>query len=352
MSAASIENIGRMLADRNIARMRAGAAPIESRIITITLNPAVDRVMRVERFRVGQHCAAKRTGHYPAGKGVNVSRVLAVLGVRSVATGFVGQRELGMFEEYLEQIGTGRITTQLLVVRGRTRDNITIVDPIDDTETHLRDEGFSVTRDDVVRVSSKVGMLARADSILCFSGSLPPGVCVGDFRSMLHRCDDAGARAVVDTNRKVLRAIRNERFWMLKANAEELATMTGMPTETEDEARSAARSITREHGGGVEWVIATRGEHGAILVGPDTELVARTFVHPGLIMSTVGCGDSLLAGVLKCVVEGRSWSDAIRLGVASGTANAVSREAGEISVDDVDAFFEASVVESRIGAGA
>ncbi|XOV74323.1 MAG: 1-phosphofructokinase family hexose kinase [Phycisphaerales bacterium] len=205
MSAASIENIGRMLADRNIARMRAGAAPIESRIITITLNPAVDRVMRVERFRVGQHCAAKRTGHYPAGKGVNVSRVLAVLGVRSVATGFVGQRELGMFEEYLEQIGKGRITTQLLVVRGRTRDNITIVDPIDDTETHLRDEGFSVTRDDVVRVSSKVGMLARADSILCFSGSLPPGVCVGDFRSMLHRCDDAGARAVVDTNRKVLR---------------------------------------------------------------------------------------------------------------------------------------------------
>lgn len=320
----------------------------ESRIVTITLNPAVDRVMRVERFRVGQHCPAKRTGHYPAGKGVNVSRVLAVLGVRSVATGFVGERELGMFEEYLEHIGQGRITTQLLVVRGRTRDNITIVDPIDDTETHLRDEGFRVSRDDVVRVSSKVGMLARRDTILCFCGSLPPGVCAGDFRSMLHRCEDAGARAVVDTNRKVLSAIASERFWMLKANASELATITGMATESEEEAIAAARSLTRAHGGGIEWVIGTRGEQGAIMVGPNTELVARTFVHPGLVMSTVGCGDSLLAGVLSSVVRGKPWTEALRLGVAVGTANAVSREAGEINQDDIGTYFETSVVESRL----
>jgi len=319
----------------------------ESRIVTITLNPAVDRVMLVERFRVGQHCPAKRTGHYPAGKGVNVSRVLAVLGVRSVATGFVGQRELGMFEEYLEQVGRGRITTQLLVVRGRTRDNITIVDPIDDTETHLRDEGFKVSRDDVVRISSKVGMLARRDSILCFCGSLPPGVCTGDFRSMLHRCEDAGAKAVVDTNQRVLRAIASERFWMLKANAVELAAITAMSTESESEVIAAARALTRSGGGGIEWVIATRGEQGAILVGPNTELVARTFVHPGLVMSTVGCGDSLLAGVLSCVIRKRSWEEAIRMGVAAGTANAVSREAGEISTEDIQAYFEASGVESE-----
>jgi 1-phosphofructokinase family hexose kinase len=320
----------------------------ESRIVTITLNPAVDRVMRVERFRVGQHCPARRVGHYPAGKGVNVSRVLAVLGVRSVATGFVGQRELAMFEEYLEQIGQGRITTQLLVVRGRTRDNITIIDPIDDTETHLRDEGFSVARDDVVRVSSKVGMLARRHAILCFCGSLPPGVRTGDLRSMLHRCEDAGARAVVDTNSRVLRSLIGERFWMLKANTIELSAITGMPTDSEDEAIAAARTITRAHGGNIEWVIGTRGEQGAILVGPNTELVARTFVHPGLVLSTVGCGDSLLAGVLSCVVKKRPWADALRLGVAAGTANAVSREAGEISPEDIQLYHEASVVESKL----
>lgn len=319
----------------------------EPRIITITLNPAVDRVMRVEQFRVGQHCAAKRIGHYPAGKGVNVSRVLAVLGIQSVATGFVGKGELGMFEEYLEQVGHGRVTTQLLAVRGRTRDNITIIDQVDDTETHLRDEGFSVTRDDVVRVSSKVGMLARRHSILCFSGSLPPGVCVGDLRSMLHRCEDAGARAVVDTNERVLRSLVGERFWMLKANASELSVMAEMPTETEEQALRAARSLTREHGGGIEWVIGTRGEQGSILVGPNTEVVARTFVHPGLIMSTVGCGDSLLAGVLCGAVQRKSWTDALRLGVAAGTANAVSRIAGEISPDDIEQYYDASIVESR-----
>lgn len=168
---------------------------------------------------------------------------------------------------------------------------------------------------------------------------------------MLHRCEDAGARAVVDTNRQVLRSIAGERFWMLKANAEELATMTAMPTDTEDEAIRAARAITRTHGGSVEWVIATRGEHGAILIGPETELIARTFVHPGLVMSTVGCGDALLAGVLSSVVRNFPWSEALRMGVAAGTANAVSREAGAISTADIDMFFETSVVESRIGAG-
>ncbi len=103
---------------------------------------------------------------------------------------------------------------------------------------------------------------------------------------MLHRCEDAGARAVVDTNQTVLRAVAGERFWMLKANAAELGAIAGMPTQSEEEALRAARSLTRAEGGGIEWVIGTRGEQGAILVGPNTELVARTFVHPGLVMSS------------------------------------------------------------------
>ncbi len=317
----------------------------EIRIVTITLNPAVDRVLEAPQFAIGTHTRARRIGWYPAGKGVNVARVLATLGTRCIATGFVGIGELGMFEEYLERVGQGRVVTQLLVVRGRTRDNITLMDPVLDTETHIRDEGFQVQSEDVRRIASKVGMLAREGTIMAFSGSMPKGVSLGDFRSMLHRCNDSGALAVIDASQRVLEALRGERMWMAKLNAEELATLSGMRAETEEEAIAAARATCVSGGGTVEYVIATRGAAGALLIGPNIELVARVFVHPGLIANTVGCGDALLAGVLHQWSRTGDWSKAMRQGVATATANAVSRQPGVLSLSDVQEFWEAATVE-------
>lgn len=315
------------------------------RIVTITLNPAVDRVLDAPQFSVGTHTRARTIGWYPAGKGINVSRVLAVLGTRSIATGFIGIGELGMFEEYLERVGHGRVITQLLVVRGRTRDNITLMDPVLDTETHIRDEGFRVQPDDVRRISSKVAMLARDESIMVFSGSLPQGVSLGDYRSMLHRCNDRGAYAVIDASQSALAALRGEALWMAKLNAEELATLSEMETETEEQAIAAARAVCVTGGGSVRYVIATRGAAGAILVGPDVELVARVFVHPGRIANTVGCGDALLAGVLHQWARTRDWNKAMRQGVATATAGAVSRQPGVLSLEDVHEFWEVATVE-------
>jgi 1-phosphofructokinase family hexose kinase len=315
----------------------------QTRIVTVTLNPAVDRVLEVPRFRVGQHTKGRRIGWYPAGKGINVSRVLATLGIRSVATGLVGRNELAMFEEYLERVGGGLITTQLLVVRGRTRDNVTIVDPIDETETHVRDEGVTVARDDARRIMSKVAMLAREDVIVCFSGSLPPGVTTGDLRTMLHRCAETGARAVVDTSAAVLPVLRDERIWMVKVNAAELEALAGMPTQTQDQTLAAARSLVQR--GRVTWVIATRGADGAVFVGEGVERVARSDVHPGLVVNTVGCGDAMLAGVLSRVVEGEGWNSALRWGVGAATANAISRAPGSLTLLDAEEYAETAMLD-------
>ncbi|MCA9294128.1 MAG: hexose kinase [Phycisphaerales bacterium] len=316
----------------------------EYRIVTVTLNPAIDRVVSVPQFRVGVHAKAKRVGWYPAGKGINVSRVLATLGTRSIATGLVGEGELAIFEEYLEHHGHARVTTQLLSVRGRTRDNITVVDPVDDTETHLRDEGFTVQREDMRRIMSKVGMLAREEAVVAFCGSLPPGATTGDLRTMLHRCDEAGAHAVIDTSEQVLADLRDEPVWMVKVNAKELETLTGMPTGSEQEAVEAARSILRSKGGSVEYVVATRGADGAILLGPGVCLSAKVAVHPGLIANTVGCGDALLAGLLAAYVRGADWDAALKRGVATATANAVSRTPGVIEPDDIRQYAEMAIL--------
>ncbi len=153
-----------------------GEGVTESPIVTVTLNPSVDRVIEAPRFAVGSNVRGNVVARYPAGKGVVVSRVLATLGSRSIVTGLIGSEELNYFETFLERVGEGRIITQFLVARGRTRENITVVDPVEDTETHVREIGFEVREDDVVRITSKVGLLAHRGALMVFSGSIPPGV--------------------------------------------------------------------------------------------------------------------------------------------------------------------------------
>lgn len=315
-----------------------------TRIVTVTPNPAIDHVLVAEQFRIGAHQVARRIGRFPAGKGVNVSRVLAALGTRSVATGFVGRNELGLFERFLERAGRGRVVTQLLSVHGRTRDNITVTDPVLDTETHIRDQGFTVQRADACRLVRKAAMLAGPETVTVCSGSMPVGFTPGDLRTLVHVSTDAGARVVVDTSASGLTALRAEPIWLLKVNAEELSRFAGRPAGDRRETLDAARSVLRGQGGAVERVIVTRGPEGADLVSPNEEIHGGVFVHPGRIASTVGCGDALLAGVLHAYDRELPWAECLRWGVATATANAVTREPGSISVSDVEEFLAAAMM--------
>jgi 1-phosphofructokinase family hexose kinase len=315
------------------------------RLVTVTLNPAIDRVMEVEQFSVGKMSTARLVGWYPGGKGINVARVLARLGTRCIATGFLGGADLSMFEEHIERVGQGRAIMQLLVVRGQTRTNMTITDPVLDTETHIREDGFRVYPEDVRRMASKVGMLAREDSVMVFAGSLPPGVSLGDLRSMLHVCVDEGARVAVDMNESVMAALREEPLWMVKLNARELAGFAGMATGSEAEIVRAARAVSTQGRGFAEIVIATRGADGAVLIAPGVAISAKVLVHPARIVNTLGCGDSLLAGVLHEWRRSENWHEALKMGVATATATAVSREVGSLSLEDVKEFLEATLIQ-------
>ncbi len=320
-----------------------------SPIITVTLNPCVDRVLEAPQFAVGANVRGKVVARYPAGKGVIVSRILATLGTRSVATGLIGREELTYFERFLEREGQGRIITQFLVVRGETRENITVVDPVEDTETHLREVGFEVQPEDVTRISSKVRLLGKRDAVMVFSGSIPPGVEPEQYAAIVRSCRAKGARVVVDSHGAALEAFRGEKPWMLKINAKELAGFTGADENDEDALAAAARSLTVKEGGTIEHVVVTLGADGALLVAPEIELRGRVSVHPGRIASTVGCGDAMLAGLLHGERKGEGWEAAFTEGLAAATANALSREAGRIEPADVEEFRGMCFIDSTPG---
>jgi len=317
----------------------------DARVITVTPNPAVDWVFEAPYFAVGEHIAAERVAHHPAGKGVNVARVLASMGVRSIATGFIGRGELRMFEEHIERHCQGRVICQLLVVRAKTRDNITIVDPVNETETHIRDQGFEVQSSDMARLESKVSLLARPGVLVAFCGSLPPGFSPMALRRMVSRSRQAGANVVLDTSGKALEAMRSEKVWMVKVNAKELSTLAEAPTETPEQVLEAAKKISVDGGGNVDYVVVTLGMDGAIMVGPGMAIQGRVMVHPGRIVSTVGSGDSLLSGLLAGWIRSGDWTEALRDGLAAATANATTRAAGFVDLDGVEEFRQVAMIE-------
>lgn len=326
------------------------AQPKISSIITVTLNTAIDRVLEVENFAVGQHLPARETLRYPAGKGINVSRCLARLGRSSIAAGFVGQAQSAQFEQILADTKPGRATCQLMAVRGQTRENITILDPLAHTDTHVRTPGYELSRQDVQRIVSKLGLLAREGSIVVFSGSLALGMAAADFDTLIYVALGRKAKVVLDVGGKLMADSTSldlktagkgpaaaghagsKMLWMIKPNRQELAEAIGVAQFTnEAEVIDAGKRLTER----VAWVVVTLGSDGAILFHEDKAWKAHCDIPADQVVSTVGCGDCMLAGILDAQAAQRDPDEVLRWGVAAATANAMHSGVGEYDLAQV-----------------
>jgi 1-phosphofructokinase len=143
-----------------------------------------------------------------------------------------------------------------------------------------------------------------------------------------------------------LAALRGCPAWIVKLNRRQLAAATGQAVEDAAGVVREGRKLLAVHGGAAECLIVTRGADGAVLLSGDVALSGRVGVHPGRIVSTVGSGESLLAGVLAGFLRSRSWEKALHEGLAAATANAVNWDAGRITLEELQEFREATTVEA------
>jgi len=302
-------------------------------LVTVTLNTTIDRTREVPDFEVGKTLRAKAVARVLAGKGVNVSRCLSELGFSSTVTGFVGRQEEGFYEASVK--GT-LITLDFVAVEGRTRTNTTIVDPARKTETHLREEGFTVTTEEKLRLSQKLIHLAEQHKNFLFAGSLPPGFSPREFGSLLLSLKDWGPRVMVDADGEALREALAAEPLLIKPNEEELAEVTGKPVGTTEELLAAATPLLDR----IEFVVVTRGQAGAVLVSRRGLYRGMAALDPGRIRSTVGCGDALLAGFLSGLLTGTEMAEALRRGVAAGAASATAPSAGCLPIGAYEELLE------------
>lgn len=300
-------------------------------VLTVTLNPSLDLSMSVAQFVPDRKLRAFDDHREAGGGGVNVSRVLRRLDVPArsfvVVGGAVGSELASLMRD--EDLDVVEFT-----ISGTTRESVAITETT--TERQYR---FSVTGpvvEDTDRLRRLVGEAAANTSIVVLSGSLPQGV-PADFLARL--VDDLGpaTTTIIDTSAAALGAAAESAATIIKPSQRELAGLVGWEPSTAHEVERATQQVLAL--GGVHAVVASRGPSGALLATRDG--TSRWFRPPPVRpVSTVGAGDSMVAGIAAGVARGDDLVDAVRLGVAAGTATVLSPGTQLCDPVDVRTFVE------------
>jgi 1-phosphofructokinase len=284
-------------------------------ILTVTLNPAVDQTLWVERLAPGAINRPVDAQLDPAGKGVNASRMAHRLGWPTMAFGLAGG-EVGAIVE--RTLGEERVPHHFVRVDGQTRINVTIVDKASGASTSLFAPGPPAPRAAIAELEQLIACWLQAGRVLVLGGSLPPGAPHDLYARWVRLAHARDVRTIVDADGDVLAQALPARPYLIKPNLAEAEQLLGRRLPDLASAVAAARELSER----ADVVVLSMGELGAVCV--EGERAWR--VTPPRIerLSTVGSGDSLVAGVAVALARGDGLLAGLRLGTAAGAATAMS----------------------------
>lgn len=283
-------------------------------IFTVTFNPSLDYIVRVDEMRLGTINRTNYEQLLPGGKGINVSIVLGNLGHPSRALGFSAGVTGVALEKLLADSG---VDADLVHVKaGFTRINAKIKAV---EETELNGQGPRIAPEDVDALFSKLDVLGQDDTLV-ISGSVPNTLPSDMYEQVMERLAGRGVRIVVDAERDLLTRVLSYRPFLVKPNNHELGDIFGVALKTRDEVVPYARRMQEM---GAQNVLVSMAGEGGVLVAADGQ-VYQSPAAQGTVVNSVGAGDSCVAGFLAGLMETGSYQTAFRMGLAAGSASAFS----------------------------
>lgn len=286
-------------------------------VLSVTLNPCVDYTLFVKQLQTGDTNRIVRQEVDAGGKGVNLSRVVAELGLETAATGFLGGNPGQFVRRVLREQG---VVDEFLEVSSETRRNFSIESiEVEVAPTTFNAAGEPVSPEDWTRLQERVSNLAAKANWVAMGGSLPPGVPVEAYLVLGNLARAAGARILLDADGEAMRAALPLKPDLIKPNQHEAERMLNRSIESEEEILQAACDLQAfvepENG----MVLLSLGEAGAVLAAQGK--IWRGTSPNVKAISTIGAGDSFLAGFLVGLQKG-DLAEALRLALASGAATA------------------------------
>ena len=281
------------------------------KIITVTLSPAIDIHCNAENFHQEKENFAKITSRDAGGKGVNISRALNSYGIGNMARVAVGE-ENG--DDFLSILNSDEMEYIAVHTKGRIRENIT-VHPVDAKETRLSFDGFCGNIGLLNEIENYINKNSRNNDIVAIAGRIPSGIKTDEIKSFVQRLKAKGLLLVIDSRSFSPADIIECTPFLIKPNEEEIAAYIGKEAEDLTEVAKAAKSI---HQKGVDNVIISLGARGAVLACACGLFYAEAPKIKAL--STIGAGDSFIAGFLIAYTEGSAIDECLRTAVAFGSA--------------------------------
>ena len=290
-------------------------------VYTVTLNPALDYIMQVKKLRFDDINRSYFEDLHYGGKGINVSVVLKRLGIANKAMGFIAGFTGDRLEEML--ISEGIDCDFLRLEKGDTRINVKIKS---ETELDINARGPQIEPGDIENLISGLNKIQPGD-YLVLAGSIPENLPDDIYERMLSELDGRGVNFVVDTTGDLLLRVLKYKPFLIKPNHHELGDLFGVKVQSDEDVVLYAKKLQEL---GAKNVLVSRGSKGATLLDENGR-VTNIGIIEGKIVSTVGSGDSMVAGFIAGYSDTGDFSHALRLGAACGNATAFCNALAEAS---------------------
>lgn len=281
-------------------------------IYTLTLNPSLDYIVELDNVQIGDLNRTKAETKLPGGKGINVSIVLKKFEIESRALGFIGGFTGKFIEDFLKK---EHIATNFVQVQEDTRINVKLKST---KETEVNAKGPNITENDYSALKEQIRKLTKED-LLVLAGSIPSTMPTTTYEELVKICSETGTRFVVDAEGDLLKKVLPYKPFLIKPNHHELGELFDTEISTCEEVIPYARKLIES---GAENVIVSLASKGAVLVNKNGAWISN--VPKGELRSSVGAGDSMVAGFLAAYIKNNSLVDAFKSSVATGSATAFS----------------------------
>lgn len=300
-------------------------------IITITFSPCIDKSTSVSSLIPEKKLKCTEPKLEPGGGGINVARALKKLGTEATAI-FPSGGYTGKFFNHL--IGKENIPAIIIECTDETRENIIVLDECSNRQYRFGMPGTRLSEKEWTACLKAVENITDAEFIVA-SGSLPPGIPVNIYAGLAKLAKRINAKFIMDTSGEALYHAADEGVYLVKPNLAELSTLVGKKKLLIDEAESAAKSIIAKKK--CEIVVVSTGASGAILA---TKEFTKKITPPHVKKkSTVGAGDSMVAGIVHYLAQKKTLVEAVQYGVACGTAATLNPGTELCKKEDADRLF-------------
>jgi 6-phosphofructokinase 2 len=301
------------------------------KIVTITLNPAIDKSTSVKTIVPDRKLRCAKPKFEPGGGGVNVSRAISKLGGTSSTIYFAGGYSGRFFESLLDREG---IESHVVPIADSTRENMIVVDESSNLQYRFGMPGPTIQKGETANLLKLIEDAEGVEYIVA-SGSLAHGINDDFFSKLASIAKNKNAKLVVDTSGEPLRQAIEEGVYMIKPNLGELSILNGVEELHDEDIVKSARAIISK--GGAQVVVVSMGASGAMLI--TAEEVINSPSPTVRKRSTVGAGDTMVAGMVLAMSHGWDWKDVLRYGIAAGTATTMNSGTELCKKHDVERLF-------------